>query len=399
MSEPDEGADAPAPPPPTGWQWQVNAPAQPGYGPLQPGSGQPGYGPQYGQPQYGQPQYGQPQYGQPQYGQPQYGQPQYGGGGYVPPPVQRGIVPLRPLSLGEIYDGAFRAVRANPRVMFGFTAIVVTVSALLQTLIQWYGFGSLYAFSYDPAGASADALLEDLASMLVSYGALLVLTTVATTVLTGLLIVSVSRSVIGQQVTLGEAWRTARPQIWRLLGLTVLVTLIVGAVPVVWLLFLVASAVAGEFGLFLAVLVLGGLGILPWLGWTLVRTLLATPALMLEEHKVVPALKRGWALSAGTFWRLLGIYLLASVIVGTVASIVMSPATIVSMVFANDPDGLGVFLAVNAVSTIVASLLTTPFMAGVVALLYIDTRMRREGLDVQLARAAEDAATSAAQTG
>ena len=39
-----------------------------------------------------------------------------------PQALQPGIIPLRPLGMGEIYDGAFRAVRANPRVMFGLAA-------------------------------------------------------------------------------------------------------------------------------------------------------------------------------------------------------------------------------------------------------------------------------------
>src|SRR4051812_21433274 len=49
--------------------------------------------------------------------------------GYGRPPT--GIVPLRPLTVGEILDGAFQAVRANARTMVGTSAAVVaTVTAL-----------------------------------------------------------------------------------------------------------------------------------------------------------------------------------------------------------------------------------------------------------------------------
>src|SRR5690625_3944619 len=115
------------------------------YGQAPPSSGQPPSGyPQYGGTPHGDPQYGGGQYGGPQYAGGQYAGPQYGGpqlgsqqygqyGQYgaptaaMAPPIaaQPGIIPLRPLTLGEIYDGAFRAVRTNPGVMFGLAAVIV----------------------------------------------------------------------------------------------------------------------------------------------------------------------------------------------------------------------------------------------------------------------------------
>ena len=47
---------------------------------------------------------------------------------------------------------------------------------------------------------------------------------------------------------------------------------------------------------------------------------------------------------------------------------------------------------VIGIAKIIALTLSTTFLAAVVALLYIDVRMRREGLDVELARAAETTA-------
>jgi len=42
-----------------------------------------------------------------------------------------------------------------------------------------------------------------------------------------------------------------------------------------------------------------------------------------------------------------------------------------------------------ALGAVIASTLTTPFQAGVTGLLYFDQRMRREGLDITLQRAAQ----------
>src|ERR1035438_3501001 len=38
-----------------------------------------------------------------------------------------GIVPLRPLQLGDILDGAIKAIRFNPKSMVGLSAIVLAV--------------------------------------------------------------------------------------------------------------------------------------------------------------------------------------------------------------------------------------------------------------------------------
>ena len=401
MSEPQQGpADGAAE---GGWSWGPLEGGAPGYGgataqqPPTPQAGPPQYGqPKYGAPQYGQPQYGAPQYGQPQYGAPQYGQPQYGApgpgpAGYVPLPVQRGIVPLRPLSLGEIYDGGFRAIRANPRVMFGMSAVVVTLSVLVSSVVQWYSFGWVGDWASTAVPEAPDVTAGDAVGAVVGTLASVLLTFVATTILTGLLIVSVSRSVIGQQVGIGEAWREARPQIWRLLGLTLLITLIISAPLVVYVVVLIALAGAGADGAAVALGILGFFGLLVYFAWVYARTALTTPALVLEKQGVIAGLKRGWTLTRGSFWRVFGIMLLTNIIVGVVASIVTVPASLITTITGMNPLGAG-SLAVNGIATVVGTVVTTPFTAAVVALLYIDLRMRREGLDVVLARAAEDAA-------
>ncbi|GAA3310379.1 hypothetical protein [Nonomuraea dietziae] len=53
---------------------------------------------------------------------PPYGQQGYG---YMPPPALRpGIIPLRPLGLGDIYDGTIKLIRSNPKAVLGLSAIV-----------------------------------------------------------------------------------------------------------------------------------------------------------------------------------------------------------------------------------------------------------------------------------
>ena len=153
------------------------------------------------------------------------------GASWRPPALQPGIIPLRPIGLGEIYDGAFRAIRANPKVMFGMSAIVVTIAVALQSLISWYVEGLVstqftdLANELDPEGVAG---LDSSLSASVGQLSGLPITALATTVLTGLLIVSVSRSVLGQVVTVREVLRGGR--VWLVVAFSLLLGVAVAVV-------------------------------------------------------------------------------------------------------------------------------------------------------------------------
>ncbi|TNC20433.1 hypothetical protein FHE66_01230 [Georgenia sp. 311] len=382
----------------------------------EPGSTAGGAGPtgpstpdQYGQyGQYGQQpdQYGQ--YGQQpdQYGQ--YGQQpppapgaygQYGqapGGGYygpgfapVPSAVQPGIVPLRPLTLGEIYDGAFRAIRSNPLVMFGLAIIVVGAGALLQAGVTVALLENIERALQ--AGASdLDAFLGvgTLAGLVISWVPL----SLATLVLEGLAIISVSESVLGRTIGLAEVWQRARGRLLRLVGLSLLLGLagivaVTGGAVLVALLF-VGVAQTGDRALtagLLALLLVVLMGVL--VAFLTVRLMFAPCVIMLEGTGVIASIGRSWRLSKGTFWRLFGIMLLTVVLVGALVGILSVPFSMVGGLFAFQDDILIPFI-VSSIGQLVGSAISIPVMAAVLALLYIDVRMRKEGLDVELARAA-----------
>ena len=84
-----------------------------------------GYPPGYPPPGY---------YGHPGYPPPGYGYPPSGYPGAVAQPLKPGIIPLRPLTLSEIYNGAVAYVRMNPKATLGMTAIVVVAAQVLVLL-------------------------------------------------------------------------------------------------------------------------------------------------------------------------------------------------------------------------------------------------------------------------
>jgi len=327
----------------------------------------------------------------PGYGSAPYGSPMPGA--WRPPALQPGIIPLRPLGLGEILDGGVRAIRANPTVMFGLSAAVVTVGVTLSALVTWYLSGLLVGSFSGIFGSleGADAqVLDDLDRQLGGSVASLAstpITSLATTILTGLLVVSVSRSVLGRTISVREVARSGR--VWWVLGFTMLLTAVQLVVVGGWGWLLIWLITQDSLGGALAVALIGGAALVVAALWLSVRVLLITPALMLEGKAFWATVRRAWRLTRGSFWRLLGIYLLVSILTGFLAQIVLTPFTIVAGIVGGSAGiTSGPALAITSVGQIIALTASITYSSAVVALLYIDVRMRREGLDVELGRAA-----------
>lgn len=388
---PPPTAQPAAPAPGTGGGWGAPprygqyAPAPPAAGPQDQGTGT----------TYGQGQYGAPQYGAPRYGQTQYGQaPAYGAVpnpyGSAPPADKPGIVPLRPLSLGEIYDGAFSAIRHNPRVVLGLSAIVVSVAVVVGFVIG-YPFSSVATDFFETVADGED--LGGLESMMGFFyssglGMSLALGIVAPLV-TGIITVSVAQSVIGRKIAPGETWRQVGRRAWFLIGFS----LLLGAAYMLALTLAVAVPVAvaaaeAPTAVIVVTIILVILALVVGTVWLIVRTLLVPAALALEGRPFWATLRRAWLLTRGSFWRLFGIYLLASFIVGFVAQLISGALGMVAgFLFAfGNAGGGGAAYGVAIVAAYAVQLL---FLGGVVALQYVDLRMRREGLDVELAAAAQ----------
>lgn len=277
-----------------------------------------------------------------------------------PPPAPRpGIIPLRPLGVGELLDGAFTAMRRYPRATLGLSAMIATVQQLLGFLIDTSAGG--YA-SPTTTGLSAFGTVSGVVSFVISA--------ILSAILLGMLALVISEAVLGREISIEAVWRRLRPQVWRLIGAALLATIL------------------PYFGLI--GLIIGGVFLWVALSFT-------TPALVLEQLTVRQALRRSWRLAVPDFWRVLGIRLLALIIAGVIAGVLSIPGIVIAFTSLTDSveNGGAVQLGLVAeiairLSSLVASTITTPITAGVLALLYIDRRMRAEALDVALARAAAE---------
>ena len=313
------------------------------------------------QPPGGPPGGWNPQPGQPQYGPPPYGPPQYG---WRPEAPRPGCVPLRPLSVGDILDGSFRVMRRNPRTTLGASAIVSIVQVAITTVFQILALNQLGNVRVDNSdGTDTTNLGPLLSGELTTFVGLMVRLLVGA-LLTGFLVVVVTQDVLGVTVTPAQAWSRVRPRIGGLIGLAVFTAVI-------------------EFLALLPCLVLG---VWLWGIWAV-----AVPALIIENTTIRGAWGRSRALVSGTFWRVWGIRALGALLVSIISAIVVVPFEVVgALVSGADFSGLSrggqpvSFILIIAIGSLIASTLTAPILAGIDSLLYVDLRMRKEGLDIVL---------------
>lgn len=289
-----------------------------------------------------------------------------------------GVVPLRPLTLGDIFDGALATMRRNPESTIGLALIVLAIF-----LLPSIGLG-LAAQNLNLAAEDAMVVV----ALLPRLGSLL-----ATLALSGLIIYVVSEAVLGDRAGIGQTWRAVRGRIPALIGVSLLSLLIYGIAFVGLALVMTLLVVAlAQLGALMAII--GVLAAIPAALWLVARLALASSAVVLEKCGPLAALGRSWALTRGSqAWRIAGILLLSWILV-TIFSLVIATPLQFGALFGLEQLGMDTDVAAvpsilvsEGISLLVESV-ATPFTAGVTALLYLDQRMRRESLDISLLQAA-----------
>jgi hypothetical protein len=277
--------------------------------------------------------------------------------------AQGPLVPLRPLGLGEVLDGAVEAVRRNPRTTLAFGAALMAVQQAIAVPVQYLvqDVALVASDTSDPV-----AILTGQLALGVSSAAVFAVGTVLSVVLGGAIAVVVGEAVMGRRADATEVWIRVRRRLFALLGLGAGVTAGLGA------------------GLTLGF----GFGAV----FVFVVVAVTAPVLMLEEAGVGQAFRRSWQLTIHDFWRVLGIRAVAYLVSAMLTLVLALPFTIGAVVlgggpFASGPAPLSAF-ALTALGALVAGAVAGPFGAAVDALLYVDRRMRAEGLDIDLGQRA-----------
>lgn len=316
--------------------------------------------------------------------------------------AQPGIIPLRPLTVGELFNGAFQAVRVNPQTMFGFAFAIMAVVGLVQAF-----FASSSTSSLTRALSSGDT--EDLVySLGSSMGSFVTsgLTLLATAFLSGMLALTVWDAVLGRKSSPADAWHRFSPRFVPVLLATFLIGIIEFVVIVLVLLvflipfFLVVvnaasarsydSASAGIGGA-LSIIFLMVVALIAAACFFAVKFAFTSSAVVLEGLGPIDALKRSWSLSKGSFWRILGRIWLIGIVTGLISSVLGAVVGAILGVGANAADSVGMLVAFSAFVSALLSAVVIPVQSSFYTLMYLDERMRKENLAPMIAQEASRA--------
>jgi hypothetical protein len=315
-------------------------------------------------------------------------------------------VPLRPLGFGEILDGAFTAVQRYPKILLGLAALIVTGLMLVTFLVMFLGFADFFTSEDIEQFGGARVV-----SFALSIFVILILFLLAELTLTGMITVTVSQGVLGKPVTVRQVWDTAKSRILRLIGLMLLIGLavVVGYVAIFALGagLVYVSDQAGVIAVGIVLVVLIAIGAVVAAIYAGVRLALSSAALVLETRptdpghpggqqrglRVFEAMRRSWELTRGRWWRTFGLIFVSSLIAGVISSIIqygflflgVAIAAGVSAATSSEVLGGAISVLLYGVGSIGSAVLQLSFISAINALIYVDARMRGEGLDLELA--------------
>jgi hypothetical protein len=264
------------------------------------------------------------------------------------------------------------------------TTVVVVVTQVIALILQVAPLAATGELTPLRGDQVSDAAL--LGSSLGGIASL-VATGLSAILLSGMLTVVVGRAVFGTHITIGEAWEKVRGRLLALIGLTAIEA--VGAAILIGAVVLVIAAVANAANGGAALVVGIPLVIALVVGLAYLGTLLsfAPVAIVLERLGVFAAITRSFALVHGSFWRVLGIRLLAAVVAGIIANAVAIPFALAGQLLTIGASSTAVVLiavVLRSVGGAIGQIITAPFSAGVVVLLYTDRRIRAEAFDLVL---------------
>jgi hypothetical protein len=261
---------------------------------------------------------------------------------------------LRPLGIGEMLDAAIKIFMRHWRpLVLSVVGLVLPVQVVAVIVTASIAPESL-DLTTSETGVSRDEETEFLVSQLV----VALLSFISVLLATATCFKAVADAYLGVTPDWRRSLRFAARRLLGLIGL----------------------AIVGALAVTLGTIALVVPGI-----WLFVSYAVAVPALLLERIGPLAALGRSFRLVKGRWWATFGALLVGYLLASIVGAIVQSALTLVPSLLA---DGNTVALAFGAaVGGTLGAMIATPYSAAVVALLYFDLRVRKEGLDLQLVAA------------
>lgn len=311
---------------------------------------------------------------------------------------------MRPLAFGTLLGASFKVLRRNPRPTFGIALLVQSLAVILSlVLVGVVTFFLVSRISSASAEDESAIVAGSIGIGIVSFLVTILFSLVAGAILQGIIVVEVARGTLGEKLPLRKLWGFAKGKIWALVGWAALVGgIVLVAIGIVTGLIVLMVMTMGVLGIALSVVLglLAGAGFAVLSVWLSTKLSLVPSALVLEQIPLRSAISRSWSLTQGHFWRVFGIQLLVSVILSTASQIAVVPFSFVFGLLTAfiDPNGTQdytvliwaiITYVVMIMVTVVFATITSIVITATSSLLYLDLRMRKEGLDLELTRFVE----------
>jgi hypothetical protein len=261
---------------------------------------------------------------------------------------------LRPLGVGETLDRAIKLYRNNAVALWTIVAVVIVPLEIIEVIVRRLSLpsdvfvlnGKLYTFTTSGSNGAGGTVALLLVALLGLLGQL---------VSTGAAFKLVLDSYIGRTPTWQESFAFARHRLGSLLWLGILETVLIAI---------------GFVLLFIP-------GI-----WLLVACSVAVPALMLEGVGGFKAMKRSIDLVDTRWWATFGRLLVMFLLYGVLTFVIQELIRLFT-------DGVNVtnvtlWVVIDGILRAFVIILMTPFIVSVLTTMYIDLRVRKEALDIEL---------------
>lgn len=268
-----------------------------------------------------------------------------GGMAPPPPPPPGGGGGFRERGLGDILSAAWNLYSKNAAQLIKIVAVVVVPLAFVQAI--------LVRVIVKPCSATDIKTLQDLSNLVkrcaggmgrgLLIGALTYFVAVAIQqLILGALMRGGAGTLLGRPIDVTASYHVALSRVGELIILALVIAI---AVSVGFFLLIIPGVIVGVF------------------------LSMAVPAFIVERKGVADSMSRSWNLVSGSWWQVFGVIVIA----GVLASIV---TWILNMIGGNNFFTYWIFSTIGL-------LITAPFVALVSVVLYVDLRIRREGLTAE----------------
>ncbi|MCB8962912.1 MAG: hypothetical protein H6651_21550 [Ardenticatenales bacterium] len=273
---------------------------------------------------------------------------------------------LKPLSMGQILDRAFRVYRQQFLLLLGIVAafqIPLAISQLIQSQIT--------SQMFSPTGRNN---IEAMAGLLTAGSmignAFTLLATVTTQFGYAALALIVAHSYLGKPLPFGDLVKQMTESMWQILLAIVLIM-------VLSLLLMAYAFLIPILGWFT------GLGLVFYV--SVVMAPLVTPVIALEKQGALAALSRTWALTRRRFWWVLGFGTILFFMAGMLAAGPTALAIGGVQLLAGDGGPPTIVMSlVTTFVTLAVSVVFVPVQIAAMTIMYLDLRVRFEGFDLAL---------------